>query len=137
MSDEIKKELEKEILSELKDLSDIETGSKEKDTAIENLATLYKLNIEENKIEREALDKAYDRGLEDEKSRDDLAFKQKQLRESKIDRYFRTALEAAGIALPLAFYAVWMKRGLSFEETGTFTSTTFKGLVSRFKPTKK
>ena len=35
------------------------------------------------------------------------------------------------------FYAAWMKRGFKFEENGTYTSTTFRGLFNRFKPTKK
>jgi hypothetical protein len=45
-------------------------------------------------------------------------------------------IEIIGIGLPLIFYASWMRRGFKFEETGTYTSTTFKGLFNRFKPTK-
>lgn len=41
-----------------------------------------------------------------------------------------------GICLPLIFYGVWMKQGFKFEETGAYTSTTFRGLFNRFKPTK-
>ena len=44
---------------------------------------------------------------------------------------------AAELVLPLMFYGVWMRRGLRFEETGTFTSQTFKNLFNRFKPTRK
>lgn len=137
MSDEIKKELEKEILKEIQDLSALESGSKEMDSAIENLATLYKLNIEEVKIEHEAMEKAFDRGSADETSARDLKLKQQMLNESIKDRYFKLGLDVAGLIVPIIFYGIWMRRGLKFEETGTFTSTTFRGLFNRFKPTQK
>ena len=137
MSDEIKKELEKEILKEIQDLSALELGSKEKDSAIENLATLYKLNIEEVKIEHEAMEKAFDRRSADETSVRDLELKQRTLDESIKDRYFKLGLDVAGLIVPIIFYGIWMGRGLKFEETGTFTSTTFRGLFNRFKPTQK
>ena len=137
MSDEIKKELEKEILKEIQDLSALESGSKEMDSAIENLATLYKLNIEEVKIEHEAMEKAFDRGSADETSARDLKLRQQMLNESIKDRYFKLGLDVAGLIVPIIFYGIWMGRGLKFEETGTFTSTTFRGLFNRFKPTQK
>ena len=42
-------------------------------------------------------------------------------------------VQAAGIILPIMFYGSWMKKGLEFEKSGTFTSNTFKGLISKFK----
>ena len=137
MSDKIKKELEKEILKEIQDLSALKSGSKEMDSAIENLATLYKLNIEEVKIEHEAMEKAFDRRSADETSARDLELKQRTLDESIKDRYFKLGLDVAGLIVPIIFYGIWMRRGLKFEETGTFTSTTFRGLFNRFKPTQK
>lgn len=67
----------------------------------------------------------------------DKGFKCAQLEESIKDRYFRVGMAAAELLLPLMFYAVWMRRGFRFEENGTYTSQTFRGLFSRFKPTKK
>lgn len=130
MDEEIRKLLEEEIKTEIRDLSTLEPGSKEKSTAIEDLAKLYKLRIEETKNEWDFNEKY--------ESRDsDIQFKKDQLEEQVKDRYFRFGVEAAGIILPLIFYAIWMKRGFRFEETGTYTSTTFRGLFNRFKPTKK
>ena len=130
MDEEIRKLLEEEIKTEIRDLSTLEPGSKEKSTAIEDLAKLYKLRIEETKNEWDFNEKY--------ESRDsDIQFKKDQLEEQVKDRYFRFGVEAAGIILPLIFYAIWMKRGFKFEETGTYTSTTFRGLFNRFKPTKK
>lgn len=130
MDEEIRKLLEEEIKAEIRDLSTLEPGSKEKSTAIEDLAKLYKLRIEETKNEWDFNEKY--------ESRDsDIQFKKDQLEEQVKDRYFRFGVEAAGIILPLIFYAAWMKRGFKFEETGTYTSTTFRSLFNRFKPTKK
>ena len=130
MDEEIRDLLGEVIKTEIRNLSTLEPGSKEKSTAIEDLAKLYRLRIEETKNEWDFNEKY--------ESRDsDIQFKKEQLEEQVKDRYFRFGVEAAGIILPLIFYAIWMKRGFKFEETGTYTSTTFRGLFNRFKPTKK
>ncbi len=130
MDEEIRDLLGEVIKTEIRNLSTLEPGSKEKSTAIEDLAKLYKLRIEETRNEWDFNEKY--------ESRDsDIQFKKNQLEEQVKDRYFRLGVEAAGIILPLIFYAIWMKRGFKFEETGTYTSTTFRGLFNRFKPTKK
>ena len=130
MDEEIRKLLEEEIKTEIRDLSTLEPGSKEKSTAIEDLAKLYKLRIEETKNEWDFSEK-YDT------REGDKQLKKDQLEEQVKDRYFRFGVEAAGIILPLIFYGIWMRKGFKFEETGTFTSTTFRGLFNRFRPTKK
>lgn len=130
MGEEIKDLLGEEIKTEIRDLSTLEPGSKEKSTAIDDLAKLYRLRIEETKNEWDFNEK-YDT------RESDNILKKDQLEEQVKDRYFRFGVEAAGIILPMIFYATWMKRGFRFEETGTYTSTTFRGLFNRFKPTKK
>ena len=148
MNDEIKDLLGEEIEAEIKNLAYLEAGSKEKSAAIEDLAKLYKLGIEQTKNECDFSEKHDRRIMENEQHEKQLnievenheserQLKEEQLVEQVKERYFRFGAEAAGIILPLVFYAIWMKRGLRFEETGTFTSATFKGLFSRFKPTKK
>ena len=64
-------------------------------------------------------------------------FKQEQMKEQVKDRWIRVGTAAAELVIPLIFYGVWMRRGFKFEETGAYTSTTFRGLFNRFKPTKK
>jgi len=130
MDEEIRKLLEEEIKTEIRNLSTLEPGSKEKSTAIEDLAKLYRLRIEETRNEWDFNEKY--------ESRDsDMQFKKNQLEEQVKDRYFRLGVEVASIILPLIFYGIWMRKGFKFEETGTFTSTTFRGLFNRFRPTKK
>ena len=67
----------------------------------------------------------------------DDELKQKQLEEQVKERYFRVGIAAAELMVPLIFYGIWMRKGFKFEETGTYTSKTFTGLINRFRPTKK
>ena len=129
--------MNEEIESEIQALSELEPGSDEKSAAIEDLTKLYKLRIEENKSSWDADDK-YNRRIMDEKSSEkDDEIKKKQIEEQVKDRYFKVGIAAAELMIPLMFYGIWMNKGFRFEETGTITSSTFKGLINRFRPTKK
>ena len=59
-----------------------------------------------------------------------------QIRENRIDRCVKVGVAVGELVLPLMFYGLWMKRGFEFEKSGSFTSTTFKNLLNRFRPTK-
>lgn len=130
MGEEIKSLLAKEIESEIENLDSLTPGSQEHSAAVESLAKLYKLKLEEDKTSMEYLEKT-------DMHENDKGFKVAQLEESIKDRYFRLGIAAAELILPLMFYGIWMKRGFAFEKDGTFTSQTFRGLFSRFRPTKK
>lgn len=121
--------LEKEIKDEFGKLAKLDPGSKEHTEAVEALTKLYKLNIEETENDRSFRQKS-----EASVNADlELKLKAAEIDESAKNRYFRFGAELAGIVLPLVFYGIWMKRGFKFEETGTFTSTTFRGLINKFK----
>lgn len=133
----IKDLLNEEIAMEIQNLSEFKAGSDEKSSAIDDLAKLYKLRIEENKSEWDE-DEKYDRRvMEGEANTKDDELKQKQLEEQVKERYFRVGVAAAELMVPLIFYGIWMRKGFKFEETGTYTSKTFTGLINRFRPTKK
>ena len=129
MDKEIEELLREEIKSEIEGLSDLESGSEEKMKAVKCISELYKLKIDEDKALVDAIDKEERRKSED-------SLKSVELDDHKKDRWIRICIAGAELVLPLIFYAVWMRRGLKFEETGTFTSTTFRGLFNRFRPTK-
>lgn len=122
---EIQKLLDEEIVQRLKGLNGLESGSKEIGAAIEDVEHLFKMRVEERKLNNELESNARD-------ERDKLVENAARAK----DRYIRLGLDVAGLILPLAFYGIWMAKGLKFEETGTFTSTTFRNLFNRFKPTK-
>ena len=155
MGENIKELLNEEIAAEIQAISYLGSGSEEKSKAIEDLAKLYRLRIEETKSELDAEDKRSRRTLESEASVreneikksqldeqikadvQDEQYKRSQLDEQVKDRYFRLGIAAAELLIPLMFYGIWMRKGFKFEETGTYTSTTFRGLFNRFRPTKK
>lgn len=155
MSENIKELLNEEIAAEIQAISSLDSGSEEKSKSIEDLAKLYRLRIEETKSELDAEDKRSRRTLESEanvreneikKSQldeqikadvQDEQYKRSQLDEQVKDRYFKLGIAAAELLIPIMFYGIWMRKGFKFEETGTYTSTTFRGLFNRFRPTKK
>lgn len=142
------------IETKIKNLESISTGSEEEKAATQNLATLHKLRIEEIKAKTEADEKHERRVMDGKHHSDELALKERELDDKRadrtmeeefqisqakdrtIDRYVRTCVEVAGLVLPLACYGIWMRKGFEFEKTGSFTSTTFKNLLNRFRPTK-
>lgn len=153
--EQLKELLSEEIKTQIQDLSKLNPGSAEKSKAVDDLATLYKLKIDETKMEldfdekqaRRKMDnenRLKDDALKEQKLKDECSVRERdelirkeQLTEQVKDRYIRLGIAATEIILPLIFYSKWMKKGFKFEETGTFTSTTFRGLFNRFKPTKK
>lgn len=144
MNEQIRQALANEILSQLNNLSTLNPGSKEQQTAVENVTKLYRLGLEDVKADTDYDEKLYRRDVDAQHEQDELdrqareeQFKKDQLTEQIKDRYFKLGIGVAEIVLPLIFYATWMKRGFKFEETGTYTSTTFRGLFNRFRPTKK
>lgn len=144
MDEKIRQALADEILSQLNGLSTLEPGSKEQQTAVENVTKLYRLGLEDvkadtdydEKVRRREMDEQHEQNELDKQAREEQ-FKKDQLVEQIKDRYFKLGIGVVEIVLPLIFYATWMKRGFKFEETGTYTSTTFRGLFNRFRPTKK
>lgn len=74
--------------------------------------------------------------LEIQKIEDERSAKIAELTASKIGTYVKIGVEGLGVVAPLVFYGYWMNKGFQFEEEGTITSSTFKGLIGKFKPTK-
>ena len=117
--------LNEEIVRRLKELPDMEAGTKEIGAAIEDIEHLFKMRVEERKLDSE--DQARVCEQHDKQLENVVRAK---------DRWLRFGLDAAGLIMPMIFYGIWMRRGFRFEETGTFTSKTFLNLINRFKPTK-
>jgi len=121
--------LREEIENQIEELSTLQSGSEEKLRATKGLTELYKLKIDEDKACNDAEDKVKSRIR-------DAGMNEIQHMEQKKERYTKIGIAAAELIIPLIFYGVWMNKGLQFEKEGTFTSTTFRGLFNRFRPTK-
>lgn len=153
--EEIKKLMDEVIEAEIAYVGSLSPEDEKKSKAIQHLADLHKLRIDEIKAKTDADEKRLRRAMDSKQHRAELTlkerqadgdeaaraneeqFKQHQLNDQVLDRYVKIGVATAELVLPLVFYGVWMKRGLKFEETGTFTSQTFKNLFNRFKPTRK
>lgn len=151
---EIKSLLDSVIEQEIRYVESMETGTNEKSSAIHDLTNLHKLRIEEIKAQIEADEKRERRVMDSGQREAEIALKERELdgkdadrtqeeelqkrqaRDQVIDRCVRTGVAVGELVLPLVFYGIWMNRGFKFEETGAFTSTTFKNLLNRFRPTK-
>lgn len=140
MDSNIQELLEKTISENLEDLTNYGLGSPERSMALNNLQKIHNMRVEETRMLVEIEEKSQKRELEnkefDLKEMSESHYKCYQFEANRKDTYIRMGIEVAGIVLPMIFYAVWMNKGFKFEETGTYTSTTFKGLFNRFKPTK-
>ena len=152
---EIKSLLDEVIEAEIAYVGSLSPEDEKKSKAIQHLADLHKLRIDEIKAKTDADEKRLRRAMDSKQHRAELTLKERQadgdeaaraneeklkqhqFNDQVIDRYVRIGVATAELVLPLVFYGVWMKRGLKFEETGTFTSQTFKNLFNRFKPTRK
>ena len=159
MGNKIKTLLDKEIERQIENLPQTDEGNLRTE-AINDLTKLHKLRIDEAKLDTEIEEKSIRREFDERKFEREIEEKsiRRELDERKLDseiegrindetlkrnqeraehknRYYRYGLEAAGIVLPLVFYGIWMHKGFKFEETGSFTSTTFRGLFNRFRPT--
>ena len=118
----------------------LEPGTEQHEKACKALAEIYSVRIKYTDIEMGYEDHVAQRKHEMIIANNELATKQEQFdeqrREHMRDLIINTAVALTGIVVPLAAYGVWMNRGFKFEETGTYTSSTFKNLFRVFKPNK-
>ena len=142
-------------------LNTLEDGSKEKSSAIDDIAKLYKLRIDNVKVMIDEDDKYNRRVSEDnnflkeiefkeqqlaqelelrekemELKQKEMELKQKELDELKNDRYFKTGLAVFELVVTIVAYNAWTNRGFRFEENGTIRSNTFKNIFMRAKKLK-
>lgn len=129
--------LERAITGEFGKLEGLDPGSKEYIDTVEAIGKLYKTRMDEIKLNSDLKNDLLEKQRAAEIQEKEDQFRRDQLAEQEKDRYFKIAMGTAELLVPLIFYATWMKKGFKFEETGTFTSSTFRGLFSKFKPTKK
>lgn len=127
--EEIKAETEAEDKRERRDMdskkNEADLAFKEKQMAAQNEQGDKEFTLKKREVDCK----------EAERVREETSLKQ-QAKDNMIDRYVKVGIALTEIVVPLAFYGIWMKQGFKFEETGSFTSTTFKNLFNRFRPTK-
>ena len=121
MNEQIIEIIEEEIINVLLKMKDMEPGSKEREDAMKYVSDLYDTLNSERKclIDSRKMDN------EEDKSKFD-----------KILSIGKLGIDLFGVVGPLLLYNSWMKKGFEFEKTGMITSQTFRGLISKFKPSR-
>ena len=118
MNNDIKQQIEKYVMEEFKYIKQLDPTDEKyeelKRSSINDINTLIGL-------------------LQKEDINDDNVKKDIELRS---DRIIKVITDATTIIVPIIFYNAWMNKGFRFEETGTYTSNTFKNLFNKFKPSK-
>ena len=125
--------------SELEKVKDSIMSPEEKRTMVEYLVKLNSIQTERKEVKRKETELELKHlELEDkiEVQSDDKVYKEFLVKREMLQTFVKGGIEVFGVVAPIMFYSAWMKRGLKFEETGTYTSQTFKGLFGKFKPTK-
>jgi hypothetical protein len=142
-------ELDKLILNQINSIDSLKENS-DKSTVVNDVVKLYKARCEQEKM----LSDSDARQKEVELKEDELQLKSEELalktREVSLkereavcaientekDRLIHIIMNGVEFIVPMVFYGIWLHKGMKFEETGTFTSQTFRGLTSKFKPLK-
>ena len=159
MNEDIITMLDEQIIAELGGLANLTVGSKEHTEAIESLAKLYRLRIDDSKaameynkeiddnnFRREQREKEeqlqrdkmeQEAKLHNEQAEREEQSRKEQLAEQKKDRYIRIGIAAAELVVPLMFFAKIYQMGYDLEKDGTFTVQTLKNLIRFVKPTKR
>ena len=135
MNEQIIEMIEEEIIDTLEEMKVMEPGSKERDDAMKYISGLYRTLNAERKclIDNRKMD------LEEDKNKfyeDKNKFDEDKNKFDKILSIGKLGIDLFGVVGPLLLYNSWMKKGFEFEKTGMITSQTFRGLVSKFKPSR-
>ena len=122
MENQLQTMLEEELETQIKNLSRLGSGTKEKASAVEDVTKLYRLKLEEQKDASESID----REKEDQ-------LKREQLKRESIFQNIRLGTEIFIFIAEIGFASYWARRGFEFEKDGAFTSGTMKSLFSKFR----
>jgi hypothetical protein len=91
------------------------------------------LKIKEDELNLKKSELEKDRETKDR----ELELKEAELKECKKRKWIEITIGALSVGLPLIAYNCWFNKGMKFEETGTFTSSTFKDVKHSWNPFKK
>lgn len=132
--------LDEEIKREFESLASMEPGSDEWIVTSNSVQNFCRIRMDCNRIGAEFEDKEAQRNHEKELKEMDSARDEAKLQDQKKARKTEVikdiALGITGIGLPLLAYRVMFKEGLRFEQTGTYTASTFKNLIKNIRPNK-
>lgn len=134
--DEIKDLLGEEIKKEINNLSSLGDATEKKSKAIDDIAKLYKLKLEQDKIEAELEENRNRNELEKMAKDDERVSREEQRKGVNLDRVINVGLQVLTVVGGWIAYDIWHRRGLKFEETGSVTSPFTRNLMTKMLPKK-
>ncbi len=128
--------LEGEIREDLEGLSNLELGSEEYKTTVNEITKLIDRAVELKKVEIDAQDKAEKRQMDDVIRLREVTLKEEQFKHDKKDKIVGYVISVAGIVIP-AVLTVWGTcKTLKFDQTDTITSSMGRGFINKLLPKK-
>ena len=118
--------LDEVIEQKLRELKDLPTDSEERTKAIAEVNQLYKLRIEEAKIDQEYFVACRE-----------VDAKRKEFKSKSLERWLGFGAQVFTVLATTVAYNAWFNRGLKFSETGTFSEPMTRNLLSRIIPNRK
>lgn len=132
MNEELVGKIEDRIIYLIDSLNDLQPGTEEYKVTVDTINKLYETVNKEKEIGL----KGDTLAIEEANNYENRKIKSKETKSGMILSGLKTAVELSAVVVPVVFYGVWLKKGFEFEEEGTITSNTFKGLISKFKTTR-
>ena len=132
MNEEMVIKIEQRVIYLIESLDNLEPNSEEYNSTVTMINKLY----ETINKEKELALKDKNLAIEEAEKHENRKIKSKEVKTGAVLSGLKTVVELSAVVVPVIFYGVWMKKGFEFEENGTITSGTFKGLVSKFKTTR-
>lgn len=136
MEDKIRKKLDEVIELKLNNLVSLRQEGEARSNEVKDLTELYKLRIEEIKIEASRINEMRQREIERDVRMNENYIKSEQLRSQSLDRWINVGLQVGLTLSGLIAYSRWYRMGLKFEETGSITSPMTRNLISKMLPKK-
>lgn len=130
MDDKNPKLLDEVVEKILRDAKGMGAGCKEQTAAVESATQLYKLKLEEERLQAEMEEKRIQR-------ESDAETQKKQVMEQRIGKAIDVALQVGLTVGGWVAFTMWQSREQRFELTGTPSTPMFRALLSRMIPSMK
>ena len=124
MDEQLLASLADELQKEFNDLENLEAGSNEYASHVNNIEKLWKLAQKEVEMAKEDEETAYRREQEAVKA-------VIEAKDKKIDRAITIGTKVIEISIPTAVYVALFHKGLKFEETGVVSSGPMRNLMNK------
>lgn len=140
----ISEELMEQINSQLQDLSNYKPGTEEYKSCLEGITKLYKVAVEDELAEIDSGERILAREEKNEQHKAEMAEKaasreleEKKFKKELIHKYIAAAITGGIGLISIIANVILIRKGFEFEQTGTFTSTTFRNLFNKLQFWKK